>query len=79
MWLSTGDIMGPTLAGLENLLQVSYGCGEQNMIGFVPNVYVSAYLKATNRLTSTLTNKIQTLLEGGKSLYHYYCFQILCV
>lgn len=45
---ATGDIMGPSMEGIENLLQVPYGCGEQNMIGLAPNVYVLDYLKATS-------------------------------
>ena len=45
---ATGDIMGPSMEGIENLLQVPYGCGEQNMISLAPNVYVLDYLKATS-------------------------------
>ena len=36
-----GDVMGPSLQGLEQLLRVPTGCGEQNMIGLAPNVYVA--------------------------------------
>jgi CD109 antigen len=35
-----GDIMGPSIAGLERLLTLPFGCGEQNMITMAPNVYV---------------------------------------
>ncbi|XP_063430935.1 CD109 antigen-like [Mytilus trossulus] len=60
-----GDLLGATLAGLEDLLQISYGCGEQNMIRFAPNVYVSSYLKTTNRLTNDVRNRVESILEGG--------------
>jgi CD109 antigen len=57
--------MGPTLSGIEDLLKMSYGCGEQNMIGFVPNVFVSTYLTATNRLSEDIKTKVETFLEAG--------------
>ncbi|XP_052103780.1 CD109 antigen-like [Mytilus californianus] len=60
-----GDLLGATLAGLGDLLKISSGSGEQNMVGFTPNVYVSAYLKATNRLTEEIKKKTAKFLEGG--------------
>ncbi|XP_052103753.1 CD109 antigen-like [Mytilus californianus] len=60
-----GDLLGATLAGLEDLLQISYGCGEQNMVRFAPNVYVSTYLRTTNRLTNDVLNRVKNILEGG--------------
>jgi hypothetical protein len=40
----TGDIMAPALSNLEKLLQQPTGCGEQNMMGMVPNIYLLKYL-----------------------------------
>lgn len=61
-----GDILGPALANVENLLgSTSYGSGEQNMITFVPNVYISSYLKTTNRMTSDIKDKTEELMQGG--------------
>ncbi|KAE9548744.1 hypothetical protein FO519_008047, partial [Halicephalobus sp. NKZ332] len=60
-----GDIMGPILANLENLVQMPYGCGEQNMLNFVPNIVVLSYLKATKRATTTLENKAIKYMEAG--------------
>ena len=40
----SGSILSQTLEGLENLLRMSYGCGEQNMLNFAPNVFVARYL-----------------------------------
>ncbi len=35
----TGEILGPDLIeNLDHLLQVPYGCGEQNMVSLTPNV-----------------------------------------
>merc|ERR1712038_2052098 len=41
----TGDIMAPALSNLERLLQQPTGCGEQNMMGMVPNIYLLKYLQ----------------------------------
>ncbi|XP_070508206.1 CD109 antigen-like [Chironomus tepperi] len=47
-----GDILGPTLDNLDKLIQMPYGCGEQNMLFFVPDIIVLDYLTSANRLTS---------------------------
>ncbi|XP_070536765.1 C3 and PZP-like alpha-2-macroglobulin domain-containing protein 8 [Ptychodera flava] len=61
----TGDVMGPTLTNLHNLLRLPYGCGEQNMIHFAPNVYVLRYLKKTMQLTpETEMKALEYLVEG---------------
>ncbi|CAC5397371.1 CD109 [Mytilus coruscus] len=60
-----GDIIGKTLSGIEDLLQMSYGCGEQNLVRFVPNVFVSAYLNVTGRLTDDIVAKIDKFLTAG--------------
>ena len=39
-----GDILGPTVKNLDNLIRMPYGCGEQNMLNFVPNIVVIDYL-----------------------------------
>ncbi|KAM7395893.1 hypothetical protein PAMA_007252 [Pampus argenteus] len=44
---AVGDILGPSISGLESLIQMPHGCGEQNMINFAPNIYVLQYLSAT--------------------------------
>jgi CD109 antigen len=44
------DIMGPSINNLEKLIRIPYGCGEQNMVNFVPNVVALEYLKATDQL-----------------------------
>ena len=46
----SGSVLSQTLEGLENLLQMSYGCGEQNMVLFAPNVFVARYLEQTGQL-----------------------------
>ena len=40
----TGSYLTQTIEGLEGLLRMPFGCGEQNMILFAPNVFVARYL-----------------------------------
>eukprot|EP00392_Amoebophrya_sp_AT5.2_P001227 g1229.t1 len=40
----TGELLSQTIANIERLVRVPYGCGEQNLISLAPNVYVFRYL-----------------------------------
>jgi len=42
-----------------------YGCGEQNMLNFVPNIIVLDYLTNANRLTPERESKIKGFMEAG--------------
>ncbi|ESO82800.1 hypothetical protein LOTGIDRAFT_211452 [Lottia gigantea] len=61
----TGDVMGPALDGLEKLLQVPYGCGEQNMISFVPNIYVCDYLTSVGKITEDIRSRSVKNMQRG--------------
>lgn len=50
----------------QNLLQMPYGCGEQNMVLFAPNIYVLNYLNETQQLTSEIKSKAIAYLVSGK-------------
>lgn len=52
-----GDMLGDMLSNLLNLIQMSYGCGEQNMLNFVPNIVALIYLDNTNQLTPAIRAK----------------------
>lgn len=39
-----GDVFGTTIQNLDKLIRQPYGCGEQNMMNFVPNIVVLEYL-----------------------------------
>ena len=60
-----GDIMGPVLATAEQLIQMPYGCGEQNMITMVPNIVVLLYLLATHRNEPALEEKAIGYIATG--------------
>lgn len=42
-----------------------FGCGEQNMLNFVPNIVVLNYLKATGQLTPAIESKVKKFTESG--------------
>ncbi|KAL5016374.1 hypothetical protein ScPMuIL_005963 [Solemya velum] len=60
-----GDVMGPTINGIDKLLTMPTGCGEQTMVGFAPDVFISNYLLATNQLTGDIKDKAVTYMEKG--------------
>ena len=47
-----GDLMGPALDDIESLLKMPYGCGEQNVLNFAPNIFIMQYLKSVDAVTS---------------------------
>uniref|UniRef100_A0A336LNM3 CD109 antigen n=1 Tax=Culicoides sonorensis TaxID=179676 RepID=A0A336LNM3_CULSO len=60
-----GDILGPTIKNLDKLIKMPYGCGEQNMLNFVPNIVVLDYLKTINQLTPEIEGKAKKFMESG--------------
>ncbi|XP_030601189.1 alpha-2-macroglobulin-like isoform X2 [Archocentrus centrarchus] len=60
-----GDILGRALKNLDGLLQMPYGCGEQNMALLAPNIYILQYLKGTQQLTSAIMEKAANFLTSG--------------
>eukprot|EP00057_Strongylocentrotus_purpuratus_P031565 XP_785018.3 PREDICTED: C3 and PZP-like alpha-2-macroglobulin domain-containing protein 8 [Strongylocentrotus purpuratus] len=59
------DVMGPTLNNLHNLIRLPFGCGEQNMIHFAPNVYIMRYLQRTNQFEPEIKNEATGYLIQG--------------
>ena len=57
--------MGSVLENLDSLIQMPSGCGEQNMIHFVPNIVIMRYLNATNRTTDEISKKAIRYMELG--------------
>ncbi len=61
----TGNYLTQTIEGLESLLQMPFGCGEQNMILFAPNVFIARYLKETGQLKPEIMAKAEHLMITG--------------
>ncbi|XP_077421541.1 alpha-2-macroglobulin-like [Vanacampus margaritifer] len=60
-----GDILGRALKNIDGLLKMPYGCGEQNMALFAPNIYILQYLKDTQQLTPDVEEKALNFLTNG--------------
>ncbi|XP_028400036.1 pregnancy zone protein-like isoform X5 [Dendronephthya gigantea] len=60
-----GDIMGPALSNLDGLLRMPYGCGEQNMANFAPNIYIMDYLTKTDQVTSKIRDSAMHYMNSG--------------
>ena len=62
----SGDIMGSSISGLDDLLRMPYGCGEQNMINFAPNIYIMQYLDSTDQDTVAIKKKAIEYMKSGQ-------------
>ncbi|KAG8582007.1 hypothetical protein GDO81_007889 [Engystomops pustulosus] len=59
-----GDIIGPSAAKLHSLVQLPYGCGEQNMVRFAPIVFIMEYLTNTRQPNEHAPQLISYMKEG---------------
>ncbi|RZC42764.1 CD109 antigen [Asbolus verrucosus] len=62
---TVGDLLGPTMVNLENLIRLPTNCGEQNMMHLMPNLIILQYLRYTRQITPTIQNEALDLLEKG--------------
>ncbi|XP_060754040.1 alpha-2-macroglobulin-like [Neoarius graeffei] len=60
-----GDILGRSLKNLDGLLQMPYGCGEQNIALLAPNIYILQYLENTEQLTTAIRERATGFLKSG--------------
>lgn len=60
-----GDLIGPGLSNVDDLLRLPYGCGEQNMVNLVPNIVILNYLKNTRRLRDIQRTRAVRNIENG--------------
>jgi CD109 antigen len=61
----SGSVLSQTIDGLEGLLQMSFGCGEQNMVLFAPNVFIARYLKESGQARPEVMAKAERLMLTG--------------
>ena len=61
----TSSFLTQTLDGLDALLQMPFGCGEQNMINFAPDVYITKYLQGSGQLKPEIMAKAEQLMITG--------------
>ncbi|NWR94274.1 A2ML1 protein, partial [Furnarius figulus] len=60
-----GDIIGNAMQNLDSLLAMPYGCGEQNMVRFAPNIYIQQYLEKSGQMLPNIRAKAQGFLQSG--------------
>ncbi|XP_058025716.1 alpha-2-macroglobulin-like [Ahaetulla prasina] len=67
-----GDILGRAIQNIHQLLKMPYGCGEQNIALFAPNIYILNYLNKTGQLTEEIKSKaIGYLVTGYQRQLNY--------
>ncbi|RXG53100.1 Alpha-2-macroglobulin [Armadillidium vulgare] len=65
-WITAvGDLLGPTIENLGELVRMPYGCGEQNMINFAPIIYILQYLESSDQNDPELKEKLIGFLNEG--------------
>ncbi|KAM9674113.1 LOW QUALITY PROTEIN: ovostatin homolog 2-like [Trichechus inunguis] len=64
-FFTVGANLGLAMQNLENLLQMPYGCGEQNIALRASDTYVLDYLKSTEQLTEEGKSKAAFFLSSG--------------
>jgi len=61
----TSSLLTQTMEGLEELIQMPFGCGEQNMMMFTPDVYITKYLEESGQLKPEILAKAEKLMITG--------------
>jgi CD109 antigen len=61
----TPSIVAQTISGVDSLLNMPFGCGEQNMIMFAPDVEILRYLKATDQTNPEIQAKAELFITTG--------------
>jgi CD109 antigen len=61
----TSSYLTQTIEGLDQLIQMPFGCGEQNMIVFAPDVFITRYLEASGQIKPEIMAKAEMLMLTG--------------
>lgn len=60
---AVGDLLGPAMINLENLIRLPTGCGEQNLVHFMPNLIIMNYLRNTGQFNTAIQKEAIRHLE----------------
>lgn len=60
-----GDLLGPTIMNLGNLLTLPTGCGEQNLVHIFSNVIILDYLRNSRNLSPTIRTESVIRMESA--------------
>ncbi len=61
----TSSFLTQTIDGLDALLQMPFGCGEQNMMMFAPDVFIMKYLQGSGQVKPEIMAKAELLMVTG--------------
>ena len=61
----TASYLAQTIEGLEGLLIMPFGCGEQNMMGLAPDVFIARYLEETGQMKPEVMAKAELMMTTG--------------
>ena len=61
----TSSFLTQTIDGLDALLQMPFGCGEQNMMLFAPDVFIMKYLQGSGQVKPEIMAKAEKLMVTG--------------
>lgn len=61
----TPGLLAQVISGLEDLLDMPYGCGEQNMMNLAPDIEVLRYLDATGQSSPEIREKALRFINAG--------------
>ncbi len=61
----TSSYLTQTIDGLEELIQMPFGCGEQNMIAFAPDVYITKYLQESGQIKPEIMARAEKMMITG--------------
>ncbi|XP_067934593.1 ovostatin-like [Watersipora subatra] len=60
-----GDVMGPAMSNIGSLLRMPYGCAEQTMVSFAPNIFALKYLEAVNKDNPAIRKRAIQYMKSG--------------
>ena len=61
----TSSYLTQTIEGLEGLIQMPFGCGEQNMITLAPDIFITRYLQESGQVKPEIMARAEKLMITG--------------
>ncbi len=61
----TASYLAQTIEGLERLLVMPFGCGEQNIMCLAPDIFIAHYLEETGQMKPEVMAKADMLMTTG--------------
>lgn len=71
-----GPIVSTAVNDPESILELPYGCGEQNIARLAPTLYAMRYLKVSGKMTAATEEKGYQYMRTGIKV-HYYYFKLI--